>query len=92
LFPEIIILLSAGDKVPADARLINANLLRVEEAALTGESVPVSKHILPISGDNIPLGDRKNMLYMGTAIVQGRAEAVVVYTGCKQNSGKLLHY
>ncbi|MCX8054599.1 MAG: cation-translocating P-type ATPase [Ignavibacteria bacterium] len=89
LVPGDIILLSAGDKVPADARLINANLLRVEEAALTGESVPVSKHIPPISGDNIPLGDRKNMLYMGTAIVQGRAEAVVVYTGMQTEFGKI---
>ncbi len=82
-------MLSAGDKAPADARIINANLLRVEEAALTGESVPVSKHSNPISGDNIPLGDRKNMLYMGTAIVQGRAEAVVVYTGMQTEFGKI---
>ncbi|HPU24452.1 MAG TPA: HAD-IC family P-type ATPase, partial [Candidatus Kapabacteria bacterium] len=89
LVPGDIILLSAGDKAPADARIINANLLRVEEAALTGESVPVSKHSNPISGDNIPLGDRKNMLYMGTAIVQGRAEAVVVYTGMQTEFGKI---
>ncbi len=89
LVPGDIILLTAGDKVPADARITTAYLLRVDEAALTGESVPVSKHSNPISGDNIPLGDRKNMLYKGTAIVYGRAEAVVVYTGMQTEFGKI---
>lgn len=89
LVPGDIVLLAAGDKVPADARLLSAHLLRVDEAALTGESVPVSKHTNVISNDNIPLGDRKNMLYMGTAIVQGRAEAVVTSTGMQTEFGKI---
>jgi len=89
LVPGDIILLAAGDKVPADARILSAHLLRVDEAALTGESVPVSKHSNAISGDNIPLGDRKNMLYMGTAVVQGRAEAVITSTGMQTEFGKI---
>ncbi len=80
-----IILLEAGDAVPADARIIENASLKVEEAALTGESVPVTKFIeligLKEGEKDVPLGDRKNMLYMGSTVVYGRGTAVVTATG-----------
>lgn len=86
-----IILLEAGDAVPADARLIEAASLKAEEAALTGESVPVTKtsDVLTASGDDVPLGDRKNMVYMGSSIVYGRGTAVVTGTGMNTEMGKI---
>lgn len=86
-----IILLEAGDAVPADARLIEAVSLKAEEAALTGESVPVTKtsEVLSSSGEDIPLGDRKNMVYMGSSIVYGRGTAVVTGTGMNTEMGKI---
>ena len=87
-----IILLEAGDAVPADARLLEAASLKVEEAALTGESVPVTKEIEVINlieGKDVPLGDRKNMVYMGGTVVYGRATAVVVATGMQTEMGKI---
>ncbi|MBQ1260579.1 MAG: calcium-translocating P-type ATPase, PMCA-type [Clostridia bacterium] len=87
-----IILLEAGDAVPADARLLEAASLKVEEAALTGESVPVTKEIEVINlveGKDVPLGDRKNMVYMGGTVVYGRATAVVVATGMNTEMGKI---
>ena len=90
LVPGDIIILEAGDSVPADARLIESASLKSEEAALTGESVPVNKisDALP-SGKNVPLGDRKNMVYMGSTVVYGRGIAVVTDTGMNTEMGKI---
>lgn len=88
-----VIMLEAGDSVPADARLLEAASLKIEEAALTGESVPVDKHAdaLTIEGDakDVPLGDRKNMVYMGSTVVYGRGTAVVTGTGMQTEMGKI---
>ena len=92
LVPGDIILLEAGDAVPADARIIESASLKVEEAALTGESVPVDKLIraLKLEGEkDVPLGDRKNMTYMGSTVVYGRGKAVVVDTGMSTEMGKI---
>ncbi len=88
LVPGDIILLEEGSKVPADARIIEAASFQAAEAALTGESVPVSKFIEPLY-DPVPLGDRKNMVYCGTAITRGRAKAVVIATGMQTELGKI---
>jgi P-type Ca2+ transporter type 2C len=87
--PGDIVLLRTGDKVPADGRLIEAMNLQVEEAALTGESVPVAKRTSPLDGSELALGDRKNMVYAGTAITYGRGRAVVVATGMTTEFGKI---
>ncbi|MEG2080113.1 MAG: calcium-translocating P-type ATPase, PMCA-type [Oscillospiraceae bacterium] len=87
-----VILLEAGDAVPADARIIESASLKIEEAALTGESVPVNKIIGAIGlgeGKDIPLGDRKNMMYMGSTVVYGRAKAVITSVGMKTEMGKI---
>lgn len=88
-----IVLIDAGDAIPADARIIESASLRIEEAALTGESVPVEKEsgaIVP--GENekdVTLGDRRNMLYMGSAAVYGRGRAVICDTGMNTEMGKI---
>ncbi|MEG0854098.1 MAG: cation-translocating P-type ATPase [Angelakisella sp.] len=86
-----VVLLEAGDAVPADARIIECASLKIEEAALTGESVPVDKteHSLTASEKDIPLGDRKNMVYMGSTVVYGRGRAVITATGMKTEMGKI---
>ena len=87
-----IILLEAGDAVPADARIIECASLKVEEAALTGESVPVNKIVDKLEqkdNKDILLGDRKNMLYMGSSVAYGRAKAVVIATGMDTEMGKI---
>ncbi|MBQ8816648.1 MAG: calcium-translocating P-type ATPase, PMCA-type [Lachnospiraceae bacterium] len=88
-----VVLLEAGDAVPADGRLIENASLKVEEAALTGESVPVTKFIdiinLADSSKDVPLGDRKNMVYMGSTIVYGRGKAVITATGMDTEMGKI---
>jgi len=88
-----IVLLEAGDAVPADGRLIENASLKIEEAALTGESVPVTKFIdiinLTDSAKDIPLGDRKNMVYMGSTVVYGRGKAVITATGMDTEMGKI---
>jgi len=87
-----VIVLEAGDAVPADARIVECYSMKVEEAALTGESVPVTKHIEAISLNgrkDIPLGDRVNMVYMGSVVVYGRGRAVVVDTGMQTEMGKI---
>ncbi len=83
-----IIILEAGDDVPADARILESASLKAEEAALTGESVPVEKHENILSGE-VSLGDRKNMVYMGSEIVYGRCVAVVTGTGMDTEMGKI---
>lgn len=83
-----IVLLEAGDSVPADCRILEVASCKVEEAALTGESVPVDKFEHAIDG-KVALGDRKNMLYMGSTIAYGRAKAVVVATGMATEMGKI---
>ena len=86
-------LLEAGDAVPADGRILEAASMKVEEAALTGESVPVIKEteaICPAAGQaDVPLGDRKNMAYMGSTVVYGRGKAVITATGMKTEMGKI---
>jgi Ca2+-transporting ATPase len=89
LVPGDVIILHTGDRIPADARLLEAINLQVEEAALTGESVPVEKHSQPLSGEDLPVGDRKNMVYAGTAATYGRGQALVVDTGMQTEFGKI---
>ncbi|MBO5837900.1 MAG: cation-translocating P-type ATPase [Oscillospiraceae bacterium] len=92
LVPGDVILLEAGDAVPADGRLLESASLKIEEAALTGESVPVNKVIemLGVEGDkDVPLGDRKNMCYMGSTVVYGRGKAVITRTGMDTEMGKI---
>lgn len=84
-----IIFLRTGDKIPADARLIEAINLQTDEATLTGESVPVEKHTSPLSNDELPIGDRKNMVFAGTAATYGRGRAVVVATGMQTEFGRI---
>ncbi|MBQ8230863.1 MAG: HAD-IC family P-type ATPase, partial [Lachnospiraceae bacterium] len=88
-----VVLLEAGDAVPADARILESASLKVEEAALTGESVPVTKFIdlinLKDGEKDVPLGDRKNMFYMGSTVVYGRGTAVITATGMDTEMGKI---
>ena len=85
-----IVLLEAGDSVPADARIIEEASLKVEEAALTGESVPSEKQSAELSGvEEVPLGDRKNMVYMGSTVVYGRATVCVCETAMGTEMGKI---
>ncbi len=87
-----IIVLEAGDAVPADARIIESASLKIEEAALTGESVPVEKDVAPLTakGDSdVALGDRVNMMYMTSNVVYGRGKAVVTATGMDTEVGKI---
>jgi Ca2+-transporting ATPase len=84
-----IVLLAAGDRVPADARLLDHATLQVDEAALTGESVPVLKSTDPIPDPDAPIGDRLSMVYLGTAITDGRGTAVVTATGPATEMGRI---
>ena len=92
LVPGDIVVLEAGDSVPADGRIIECASMKIEEAALTGESVPVNKivNLLNLEGEkDIPLGDRKNMMYMGSTVVYGRGKAVITGTGMNTEMGKI---
>lgn len=89
-----VILLDAGDAVPADCRIFECASMKIEEAALTGESVPVNKLVKALTlskekGEEVPLGDRKNMAYMGSTVVYGRGKAVVTATGMNTEMGKI---
>lgn len=88
-----VVLLEAGDAVPADGRILESASLKIEEAALTGESVPVFKYVdllnLRDGEKDIPLGDRKNMVYMGSTVVFGRGRAVITATGMDTEMGKI---
>ena len=87
-----VVLLEAGDAVPADGRVLESASMQIEEAALTGESVPVGKNEDALSLDgakDIPLGDRRNMVYMGSTVVYGRGKAVIIATGMQTEMGKI---
>jgi P-type Ca2+ transporter type 2C len=89
LVPGDVVMIEAGSFVPADIRLTEAVRLMAEEAALTGESVPVEKHAGVLAEEQLPLADRKNMIYKGTTISYGRGAGVVVATGMKTELGKI---
>jgi P-type Ca2+ transporter type 2C len=91
LVPGDLILVQAGDKVPADARVTESVNLQVEEAALTGESVPVSKRTEPLDGDDVAVADRANSLFAGTAVTYGRGRSLVVATGMETEFGRIAH-
>lgn len=89
LVPGDIVLLASGMRVPADLRLLKTTELRIEEAALTGESVPVEKKTGSIAEENLTPGDQTNMAFMGTVVVNGRAKGIVVETGSKTVLGQI---
>jgi len=89
LVPGDVVLLSAGNRVPADIRVLESFNLQVEESSLTGESVPVEKHAATLDGPEVALGDRKNMAYAGTTVSYGRGRGVVVASGMKTEFGKI---
>ncbi|WP_240417470.1 calcium-translocating P-type ATPase, SERCA-type [Paenibacillus periandrae] len=89
LVPGDIVLLESGDRIPADLRFIETNSLYAEESALTGESVPVNKHTEALKGDEVSLGDQRNLGFMGTMVTRGTARAVVIRTGMHTEMGKI---
>lgn len=89
LVPGDVVQLEAGSIIPADARVLEAYNLRVQEASLTGESLPVDKTTLPIEREQTPLGDRRSMVYMGTSVVYGRGEVLVTNTGMTTQLGHI---
>ena len=89
LVPGDVVSFEAGDKVPADGRLLVAATLEIEEAALTGESTPVLKSVEPVAGDDVPLGDRLDMAYMNSTVTRGRGEMVVTATGMSTEVGQI---
>jgi Ca2+-transporting ATPase len=91
LVPGDVVLVEAGNRVPADARVYVAASLEIEEAALTGESLPVGKSVEPVAGDDVPLGDRTCMAYMNTAVTRGRGELIVTATGMATEIGHIAH-
>ena len=94
LVPGDLVLLEAGDRVPADLRLLSANRLEIEESALTGESVPVSKTTVRLDyavDSDVPLGDQKNLGFMGTMVTGGTGSGIVVGTGMNTEIGKIAH-
>jgi P-type Ca2+ transporter type 2C len=89
LVPGDVVAFEAGDKVPADGRLLVAATLEIEESALTGESVPVLKSVEPVLGDDVALGDRLDMAYMNSTVTRGRGEMVVTATGMETEVGRI---
>jgi len=89
LVPGDIVVLEAGNRIPADGRLIESQNLRIQEAVLTGESEPVEKTIDPLQGEHVALGDQKNAAFMGTAVTYGRGAMVVTETGMKTQLGRI---
>lgn len=89
LVPGDVIGIEAGDRIPADARILHSEELETVESSLTGESLPVSKHVALVHDPDAPLGDRTNMLYMGTVATRGVAQAVIVATGMATEMGKI---
>ena len=89
LVPGDVVLMEAGNRVPADGRVCVAATLEIEEAALTGESLPVAKGTDPVGGDEVPLGDRTCMAYMNTSVTRGRGEMVVTATGMETEIGHI---
>ena len=89
LVPGDVVSFEAGDKVPADGRLLVAATLEIEEAALTGESTPVLKAVEPVAGDEVALGDRVDMAYMNSTVTRGRGEMVVTATGMATEVGQI---
>ena len=89
LVPGDIIVLATGDKIPADARLIEAVNLRIQESALTGESLASEKITDALAGETLPVGDRKNMVYAGTSVSVGRGKAVITATGLRTEFGRI---
>jgi Ca2+-transporting ATPase len=89
LVPGDIVLLEAGDSLPADIRLVETVSLRTNEAALTGESVPVEKSIKALEQGDVPVGDQHNMAFMGTTITSGRGKGLVITTGMETELGKI---
>lgn len=89
LVPGDIVLLEGGNIIPADCRLIETANMRIEEAALTGESVPVDKNAGFVADEDLPLGDRRNMVFMGTVVTYGRGQAVVANTGMQTELGNI---
>jgi Ca2+-transporting ATPase len=89
LVPGDVVSFEAGDKVPADGRILLAATLEIEEAGLTGESTPVSKVVDPVEGADIPLGDRVDMAYMNSQVTRGRGEMVVTATGMSSEVGHI---
>ena len=89
LVPGDVVLVEAGNRVPADGRISVAATLEIEEAALTGESLPVPKSVDPVPGDDVPLGDRTCMAFMNTSVTRGRGEVIVTATGMQTQLGNI---
>src|SRR3954467_15258249 len=89
LVPGDVVLVEAGNRIPADGRVFVAATLEIEEAALTGESLPVGKSTDPVPGDDVPLGDRTCMAYMNTSVTRGRGELIVTATGMNTEIGHI---
>ncbi len=89
LVPGDLVLVEAGNRVPADGRIVVAATLEIEEAALTGESLPVGKSVEPVPGEDVPLGDRTSLAYMNTSVTRGRGEMIVTQTGMGTEIGHI---
>ena len=89
LVPGDVVVLRTGDRIPADARVLQAVNLSIDEAALTGESAAVDKTTDPVADERVPLGDRKNMTYAGTSVARGRGQVLVVGTGMSTEFGRI---